>query len=222
MGEPSGNQPQVNREPESDRIRYICDDASRQNGVIPVLPIFQADVPEWTNAAGRAIPDGYLTDAGTNKWLGTRTWPIENQLIEEGTVPNPKTKCRCRPRGSTRCVKRHVDDAILRKRVELGKAFDDWEFDSKGRSEDYFWSWTSADFRKLVKIPTSETSTFLTAAMEAVPSISRRGEIVSYYFNVLVPQRLAEQTRSGLSEIDSDDDVQMQLKQESLMHQVDS
>ncbi|KAH9609737.1 hypothetical protein KSS87_012727 [Heliosperma pusillum] len=175
--------------------------------VIPLGPRFQADVPEWECPSNEASPTSH---PDTSKWLGTKIWPLkdENTLKEGDKIGKGRSdSCTCPARGSAQCIRKHVSEARKRLQFDLGPAYKSWKFDEMG--EDVGKSWTpkqKTKFDYLVKInPLSEDKSFLKSAERYFHSKTRK-DIVSYYLNVYVPNRIRMLTSSGCKVVDSDDD----------------
>ncbi|KAK9279601.1 hypothetical protein L1049_013280 [Liquidambar formosana] len=181
---------------------------------IPVLPLFQADVPDWTGP-----PDHGDSESDTSKWLGTRTWPIEGRSTETKRNEIGKGRrdsCSCTSPGSMDCIKLHTTEKRIQLQFDLGPAFWSWKFDEMG--EEVSKSWTPQGqkaFKLLVKRnPISQGKSFLKPALQCFPS-KRRESIVSYYFNVFLPRRISKQTRAGCTTVDTDDDEAGEVLEDS-------
>ncbi|KAJ6679704.1 AT-RICH INTERACTIVE DOMAIN-CONTAINING PROTEIN 1 [Salix purpurea] len=169
---------------------------------IPVGPVFQAEVPEWT---GR-------TSESDSKWLGTRVWPLETSInrfvIEREPIGKGRSDaCGCQVPKSIKCVRFHINERRLRVMREMGKAFDQWRFDKMG--EEVKLSWAVDEQKKFGAIvrsnPLSLDKCFWDEICRCFPS-KRREDLVSYYYNVFLLQRRANQNRSTPDSINSDDD----------------
>lgn len=170
---------------------------------IPVGPQFQADIPEW-------IEESY---EGDSKWLGTRIWPLDKRgkrrtLIDRGPIGKGRQDtCDCKSRGSYDCVKFHLSEKRRKLKIDLGSAYYQWKFDSMG--EEVSLSWSREEERKFQDIvksnPLSEEKSFWNEIFEFFRNKSRES-LVSYYFNVFLLHRRANQNRTNASNVDSDDD----------------
>lgn len=169
---------------------------------IPLGPDFQAEVPEWTGVVSES----------NSKWAGTRVWPlkkVDNRLVieQEPIGKGRKDACGCEVPKSVECVRFHNAERRLRVKRELGLAFKHWRFDKMG--EDVRLSWTEEEERKFEAIvrlnPPSLDKCFWNDIFKFFPT-KGRGDLVSYYFNVFLLQRRAQQNRSTPNNIDSDDD----------------
>ncbi|KAL9348296.1 hypothetical protein Peur_059662 [Populus x canadensis] len=169
---------------------------------IPVGPVFQAEVPEWTGMASES----------DSKWLGTRVWPLEtsinNFVIEREPIGKGRSdSCGCQVPKSIKCVRFHITERRVRVMRELGKAFNQWRFDKMG--EEVKLSWAVEDQKKFGAIvrsnPLSLDKCFWDEIFRCFPS-RRREDLVSYYYNVFLLQCRANQNRSTPDSINSDDD----------------
>ncbi|KNA11778.1 hypothetical protein SOVF_131960 [Spinacia oleracea] len=187
----------------ADWLQYIND--CLPGLVIPVGPRFQADVPEYNDQFANG-------DSDTSRWLGTKTWALED---DDSTTTDSGGKigkgrpdsCFCSSRGSPLCVKQHITEARARLQSYLGPAFKSWNFDEMGYDVGKTWSSKQKKkFDNLVRAnPLSEGKSFLQPAQLSFPSKTRK-DIVSYYLNVYVPKRISMITQSGCKVLDSDDD----------------
>uniref|UniRef100_A0A0V0IMK2 Putative AT-rich interactive domain-containing protein 1-like n=1 Tax=Solanum chacoense TaxID=4108 RepID=A0A0V0IMK2_SOLCH len=170
---------------------------------IPVGPQFQADIPE-------SIEEIYESDS---KWLGTGIWPLgkrgkKRALVDRGPIGKGRQGiCSCNTRGSYDCVKFHISEKRRKLKIDLGSAYSEWKFDSIG--EEVALSWSREEehkFQDIVKSnPLSEEKSFWNEVFKFFPNKSRES-LVSYYFNVFLLRRRANQNRTNAGNIDSDDD----------------
>nr|XP_004240098.1 AT-rich interactive domain-containing protein 1-like isoform X1 [Solanum lycopersicum] len=170
---------------------------------IPVGPQFQADIPE-------SIEEIYESDS---KWLGTGIWPLgkrgkKRTLVDRGPIGKGRQDiCSCNTRGSYDCVKCHISEKRRKLKIDLGSAYCEWKFDSMG--EEVALSWSREEehkFQDIVKSnPLSEEKSFWNEVFKFFPNKSRES-LVSYYFNVFLLRRRANQNRTNAGNIDSDDD----------------
>lgn len=180
-------------------------DSDECHNDVPVGPLFQADVPDWTGVShGSNV-------SGDSKWLGKRNWPLKlehelpmnRNLIGKGRPDS----CCCRFPGSMQCIKFHVVEKRFRLKLELGSSFYDWRFDCMG--EEVALSWTEEEerlFESIVKLnPPSLNGCFWGHIYRSFPSKSRQS-LVSYYFNVFLLRRRSFQNRVTPNNISSDDE----------------
>ncbi|XP_006345586.1 AT-rich interactive domain-containing protein 1-like [Solanum tuberosum] len=170
---------------------------------IPVGPQFQADIPE-------SIEEIYESDS---KWLGTGIWPLgkrgkKRTLVDRGPIGKGRQDiCSCNTRGSYDCVKFHISEKRRKLKIDLGSAYSEWKFDCIG--EEVALSWSREEehkFQDIVKSnPLSEEKSFWDEVFKFFPNKSRES-LVSYYFNVFLLRRRANQNRTNAGNIDSDDD----------------
>ncbi|CAK9164243.1 unnamed protein product [Ilex paraguariensis] len=182
-------------------LEFITEDSVKL--AIPVGPRFQADVPNWNGHVGDS-------ELETSRWLGTRIWPVRGSCPETNCNAIGRGRpdfCSCITPGSIECVRRHVIDKRSELEYDLGTVFWKWKFDMMGESVSKLWNLDEQKkFALLVKTnPISQGKTFLNPALECFLSHFRES-IVSYYFNVYIPRRIAVQTRSGFTEVDTDED----------------
>ncbi|KAL2536446.1 AT-rich interactive domain-containing protein 1 [Forsythia ovata] len=170
---------------------------------IPLGPLFQADLPEFTGK----------TNESDSTWLGTRIWPLEKcehkgVLIERDRIGKGRQdSCGCQFPGSVQCVKFHVAEKSARVKLELCSAFYGWKFDSIG--EEVALCWTKEEqnrFQDIVKSnPLSQDKCFWDELYKLF-SRKDREALVSYYYNVFLLRRRGYQNRTATSNIDSDDE----------------
>ncbi|KAI3447757.1 hypothetical protein Pfo_004422 [Paulownia fortunei] len=196
---------------QSIRLQNVIDN-HLQRKVIPVGPRFQVDIPEWSSLVNRSILiDTYNSDSENSKWLGTRIWPIEigNMKTTRRTIGKGRpNSCCCLSPGSVDCIRRHILEERLLLQCDLGPAFFSWKFDEMG--EQVLKSWTLKEqqtFESLVTMkPSCNGKNFLKHALKCF-SNKCWNDIISYYFNVYIPQRMSLQARSSsANQIDTDDD----------------
>lgn len=182
-----------------------------RRAVIPIGPKFQAELPEWMGPVNKGNLYGSDGDLETLKWLGTKIWPIEEV--------NPRSKmkkigrgrpdsCSCVSPGSEDCIKCHMLSARHNLQSELGPAFLSWRFNEMG--EVVSKTWTTKEQRMFESLAKnyllSDRTNFWECAFKRFPSKCKRN-ILNYYYNVFIPRRMSQQTRSSLKEVvDSDED----------------
>ncbi|KAF8412227.1 hypothetical protein HHK36_000187 [Tetracentron sinense] len=169
---------------------------------VPVGPLFQAEVPDWTG----------MTSESDSKWLGTRVWPLEkgerNLLIERDPMGKGRQdSCGCQFPGSIECVRFHIGEKRMRVKLELGLAFHRWGFNRMG--EEVSLPWTDEEeqrFKAIVRLnPPSLEKCYWDQVIKSFHAKSREN-LVSYYFNVFLLRRRSYQNRVTPNNIDSDDD----------------
>ncbi|GAA0187305.1 hypothetical protein LIER_34593 [Lithospermum erythrorhizon] len=177
--------------------------------VIPVGSRFQADVPEWNGAsldkAGHTAED---SDCKSSRWLGTQIWAAQNKMESTARVVGKgrPDSCICASPGSVECIRRHILEERLILQCGLGHVFFTWKFDEMGEQTVKSWAVKEQKtFEALVKDPKASGKNFLKHALVSLPRKSSKS-IVSYYFNVFVPRRIGQQTRSGHNQVDSDEE----------------
>ncbi|KAL9230674.1 hypothetical protein vseg_005994 [Gypsophila vaccaria] len=152
--------------------------------------------------------------------LGENTSSVNSSdVILNGTciIPNLESQpkagdgrvdCRCPDRGSTRCVRLHIAEARDKLRSVLGEdTFMELGFNHMG--EVVADKWTNQEeqlFHEVVySNPVSLGRNFWDALSAVFPTRTKM-EIVSYYFNVFMLRKRAEQNRCDPMNIDSDND----------------
>ncbi|XP_052193245.1 AT-rich interactive domain-containing protein 1 isoform X2 [Diospyros lotus] len=170
---------------------------------VPVGPLFQANVPEWSEEIYESDP----------RWLGLQVWPPKSKehnryVIERARIGRGRQdSCGCRHPGSVECVRFHISNKRMQVKIELGSAFHCWKFDMMG--EEVALSWKKEDeqrFKEIVRSnPPSMDKCFWDELVRSFPSKARE-DLVSYLFNVFILQRRAHQNRSPPCNIDSDEE----------------
>ncbi|KAJ6839735.1 uncharacterized protein M6B38_313575 [Iris pallida] len=183
----------------------------------------QADVPVWRPRNRNCIPGGsdshdastsfgeFLIDEdNTDKWTEFCVIPMpdSSSLASDGLVGHGKIDCCCLDEGSIRCVKKHVSEAREKLRTTLGhERFIELGFLNMG--EDVALRWTEEEeqvFHEIVlSNPASLGKNFWDVLPYAFPSHTSK-KFVSYYFNVFMLRKRAEQNRSDPMNVDSDND----------------
>ncbi|XP_022867071.1 uncharacterized protein LOC111386826 [Olea europaea var. sylvestris] len=175
-----------------------------ENKVVPVGPRFQADVPEWNG------PIRIKNSSENSRWLGSRVWPIEignakstGRKVGKGR-PN---SCRCVSPGSDDCIRNHILEKRLILQCDLGPAFFSWNFDEMGEQVSSPWTLKERKiFESLLKMkPLSSRNNFMKRALMRFPKKSSQ-EIVHYYFTVFIPQRMSQQRRLSMKQVDTDNE----------------
>nr|GEW02691.1 zinc finger protein ZAT9-like [Tanacetum cinerariifolium] len=166
---------------------------------VPIGTEYQAEIPEWR---------GY--DDDENKFLGSCVIPMpqDSSIDDSDTVGSGRTDCYCNIPESLECVQQHIKDTGETLKASIGEeVFAELGFGSMG--EVVAEKWTEEDeqlFHEVVNSnPVSLGKNFWNHLAAEFPSRTRQ-EIVSYYFNVFVLRRRAEQNRCDPMNADSDDD----------------
>ncbi|KAF8408184.1 hypothetical protein HHK36_007326 [Tetracentron sinense] len=195
---------------------------------VSVGPDHQADVFVWgqdsKNSFGYAdksvrhiaFPQSLVSDVMVNedneeKLMGTCViaMPDSEPSADNGDkVGDGKTDCSCLHGGSVGCVRLHVMEAREKLRRTLGQErFVELGFCDMG--EEVAWKWSEEEeqvFHEVVlSNPASMGRNFWDHLSVVFPSRAKK-DLVSYYFNVFMLRRRAEQNRSDPLNIDSDND----------------
>ncbi|OMO85893.1 putative ATP binding protein [Corchorus olitorius] len=193
-------------------------------------PEHQADIPEWrhqvmkssTDCLDSSDPQGdpksscggvvvHDDDDDQVKMMGTCVIPMPDSEATEKFLcegMGHKIDCECLDRGSIRCIRQHVTEAREKLRENLGsKVFEELGFCDMG--EEVAKRWTEEEeleFHKTVlSNPVSLGKNFWDHLRSVFPSRSKK-DLVSYYFNVFMLRKRAEQNQGNAVCIDSDDD----------------
>lgn len=171
---------------------------------VPIGPNHQAELPECRPFGGRTEDDG------SNKWIRNSVMPMPaTDLLSVMLKPvHCKAGCDCLDEDSINCVRKHVREAREKLKVSVGTdTFRELGFFDMG--EDVASRWTEEEehlFKEVVSSnPASLRRNFWDELPLAFPSKSSK-ELVSYYFNVFMLRKRAEQNRFDPMNIDSDDD----------------
>ncbi|GAB4845415.1 hypothetical protein Ancab_038822 [Ancistrocladus abbreviatus] len=169
---------------------------------VPIGPEHQADIPEW----GKDSPHHDGNDlSGICVIPAPELEPPPYNGKEVGAGGNG---CSCPDGGSVRCIREHVEEARDRLRETLGQAtFMELGFCDMG--EVVADRWTEEEehlFHEVVySNPASLGKNFWSALSAVFPSRTTM-EIISYYFNVFMLRKRAEQNRVDPLNVDSDND----------------
>lgn len=208
----------------SDEIYSSLLDCSPMRSV-SIGPEYQADVPEWGLQGSkdtRYIPYNQaelvqLSDSGNlvddsdeDKWIGTCVIPMPDSedcgsYCSRNCIGNA---CKCLDQGSIRCVRQHVMEAREKLRENFGpKIFEELGFGDMGEGSSEKWTGEEEqEFHDIVfNNPMSMAKNFWDKLPVAFPSRTKK-DIVSYYFNVFMLRKRAEQNRFDPVNIDSDND----------------
>ncbi|KAI5675046.1 hypothetical protein M9H77_05996 [Catharanthus roseus] len=200
---------QAGEEPEKSWIELVTE--TEPEYAIPVHPRFQAQLPDWT---------GKRQDPESEKWLGRRIWPPQEgeETSNTGSMQGRSEigkgrpeKCSCKSHGSVKCANTHVTEERNSLKIALGSAFEGWGFDKMG--EDVSKTWFPREEKKFEATVKKLLASGDKSSMEAATIRGKdRKSLVSYYFNVYLPRRMGKLTRSGVAQIDTDDEVINKMK----------
>ncbi|GAB2223861.1 hypothetical protein Drorol1_Dr00004605 [Drosera rotundifolia] len=173
---------------------------------VPIGPDHQAEIPDLLQ-----YRNGDREDDGDNHLAGTCIIPFSEADLSGNDGPrvgDGQDDCSCWDQGSFRCVRHHIVEARERLQSSLGSlAFSELGFHDMG--EVVANKWTEDDehvFQEVVSSnPVSLGKNFWNVLSFVFPSRTKK-EIVSYYFNVFMLRKRAEQNRAHPLHIDSDDD----------------
>lgn len=182
--------------------------------LVTVGPNYQADIPPWNpNGVKKRSSDfcstsEVVSDSENRELAGSSVIPMPYSGSFQDEVGTGRSECNCHDRGSIRCVRQHVVEAREKLRRILGaEEFKDLGFLDMG--EQVVEKWTKEEeqlFHEIVfSNPPSIGRNFWDILSSVFPSRTG-GEIVSYYFNVFMLRRRAEQNRFDPSNADSDND----------------
>ncbi|WOK98469.1 hypothetical protein Cni_G07181 [Canna indica] len=190
----------------------------------------QAYVPEWRSPSVKnhnwdyndcasvsinmirsaSCDDCIVDEDDSDKWNGTCIVPMPDPalLASDVNVLNHKVDCSCLDEGSIRCVRQHLMEERENLKQNLGNdRFIQLGFDHMG--EDVSEKWTSEEeqfFNDVVKLnPASLGKDFWKELALIFPDRCSK-DLVSYYFNVFMLRKRAEQNRLDPLHADSDDD----------------
>lgn len=184
--------------------------------LVPIGADHQADVPAWglqistsqldTSSSSSSV----VVDKSEERLMGTCIIPMPNLELStyDSDVGRERTDCSCEDKGSVRCVRQHIVEA----REELAKTIGEDRFTDLGlcdMGEKVAEKWNAKDeqlFHDVVfSNPASLGNNFWNTFPIAFPSRTKK-EIVSYYFNVFMLRKRAEQNRNEHLNVDSDND----------------
>ncbi|XP_024028160.1 uncharacterized protein LOC21398362 [Morus notabilis] len=186
---------------------------------IPIGPNHQADVPSWDQQCARNISSLSCPSEEVSKseveeekrLMGTCILPLpdlDSPAYPDLKVGKGRTDCDCEEKGSFGCVGKH----IVKAREELLKTFGAEKFMELGfgdMGEQVAQSWSVEEEQTFHQIvfchPASLGWNFWDKLSAAFLSRTKK-EIVSYYFNVFMLRKRAEQNRHNPTNIDSDND----------------
>ncbi|KAL6994156.1 hypothetical protein U1Q18_012263 [Sarracenia purpurea var. burkii] len=179
--------------------------------LVSIGPDHQADLPEWDPKCF-SISSGFLEgDDNRAELVGTCVLPMANMESSSygcSLDGGKKNYCNCLDMGSIRCVKQHVMEAREELRENLGeKVFEDLGFCDMG--EEVAKKWSEEEERTFHEVVLSNAASqgknFWYNLSAVFPSRTKK-DLVSYYFNVFMLRKRAEQNRLDPMNIDSDND----------------
>ncbi|KAF6171700.1 hypothetical protein GIB67_007221 [Kingdonia uniflora] len=178
--------------------------------LVSLGPDHQADVPLWGTGIGN--PTQMVDDEMEKKLMGICILPmpdVEAYIFNDNKVGNSRTECSCVDEGSIRCVRQHILEARKKLKETLGEeSFMELGFCDMG--EEVVRKWTGEEEQVFHEVilshPASSGRNFWQQLSVALPSRTKYN-FVSYYFNVFMLRRRAEQNRSISMSIDSDNDM---------------
>ncbi|GFY82944.1 ELM2 domain-containing protein [Actinidia rufa] len=196
--------------------------------LVPIGADHQADVPEWA-PKGFNKYTGFVEKSDTHIVLtqSSLSCVVHDdddwmRLVGTCVIPTPdmesaaqgcadggtRNYCNCLDRGSIRCVKQHIMEAREELREKLGqKIFEELGFCDMG--EEVAKKWTEeaeqAFHEVVLSNGASQGENFWDHLSAVFPSRTKR-DLVSYYFNVFMLRKRAEQNRFDPLNIDSDND----------------
>ncbi|XP_027126819.1 AT-rich interactive domain-containing protein 1-like isoform X1 [Coffea eugenioides] len=198
--------------------------------LVPIGSGFQAEIPEWcgcddeklSSSSGDAFEvfnrssQSLMSDIGNHldherQFSGSCLVPMPRSDMSEDTgekLGDGRIDCSCDDVGSVRCVRQHITEAREKLRKTLGQeAFVKLGFLEMGEVVAEKWSEEEEEiFAEVVfSHPASLGRNFWNHSAIEFPSRTKK-EIVSYYFNVFMLRRRAEQNRIDVLSIDSDND----------------
>lgn len=188
---------------------------------VPIGPNYQAELPECASGKKSTVDDyadvsssSHLCDGSEvesdDKWIRNCVVPMPGS-VELSSVLNPvccKEDCSCIDIGSIECVRKHVKEGRGRLMSALGpNTFKELGFFDIG--EEVALRWTEEEehlFQDVVSLnPASLGRNFWDELLLAFPFKTSK-ELVSYYFNVFMLRKRAEQNRFDPMNVDSDND----------------
>ncbi|KAB5516452.1 hypothetical protein DKX38_027100 [Salix brachista] len=204
---------------------------------VSVGPEHQAYVPEWdyqgsstslnqldefnlqvvrahSSSPGVTIDGGYEENL-----MGTCILPMPDlEASANYCYEATNHDCACPDTGSIRCIKQHVSEARLKLRENLGEEiFKGLGFCDMG--EVIANKWTDEEEQAFHEVvlsnPVSLGKNFWDHLPSTFPSRTKK-ELVSYYFNVFMLQKRADQNRFDPLNIDSDDDEWQRIEGEAV------
>lgn len=195
---------------------------------VPIGPEHQADIPEFGVKANTADADVLecvdQTSDGScigreEELAGICVIPMpesEPPVYNGSKVGDGRTDCGCLDWGSGRCVRQHIAEAREKLQKSIGEeAFEELGFYDMGEVVAEKWNEEEQQvFHEVIySNPVSLGKNFWNVLSSVFASRTMK-EIVSYYFNVFMLRKRADQNRYDPLNIDSDDD-EWQLKNDN-------
>nr|CAB3500469.1 unnamed protein product [Digitaria exilis] len=194
---------------------------------VQIGPEHQADIPEWRPRVSECLPgsSGFCADLDgssvstsepilrgydreSDKWVKDCVLPVSSRLAPIDWVGNKRIDCDCSDESSVRCARQHIAEARETLKMSLGQD----KFRELGlceMGEDIAQRWTDEEEMQFQRVvysnPVSLGKSFWDHLSLAFPSKTIK-DLVSYYFNVFMLRKRAQQNRSDLLRVDSDDD----------------
>ncbi|KAL9242676.1 hypothetical protein vseg_016655 [Gypsophila vaccaria] len=173
---------------------------------VPIGSEHQAEIPSWGENSSEENSDV----CGVNKDGICILQNLDIQPLAHcgSKVGAGRIDCQCQDQGSIRCVQLHISEARDKLRRVLGQdTFLELGFNDMG--EVVADKWANEEEQLFLKVvysnPVSSGKNFWNALSATFPSRTKM-EIVSYYFNVFMLRKRAEQNRCDGMTIDSDND----------------
>ncbi|CAN8275582.1 unnamed protein product [Cochlearia groenlandica] len=188
----------------------VTSGSNKARPFIPTGPGFQAEIPIWIAPTKKGKFYGSPGDSNTLRWLGTGVWPtfsLKKKAQHKGVGEGRHDSCSCPSPGSSSCIKQHKKETRENLEKELGCEFYTMEFDRMGEVVSN--SWTTKEkqrFNSLAKKnPLKSCERLWEIASTAFPRKSEKN-LISYYHNVFLVNRMRMLANSCGGHIDSDDD----------------
>uniref|UniRef100_A0A1D1XL60 AT-rich interactive domain-containing protein 2 n=3 Tax=Anthurium amnicola TaxID=1678845 RepID=A0A1D1XL60_9ARAE len=179
---------------------------------VAVGPDHQADIPALSEEFDPSVHLHHVNDEDDNeKFLGACIVPMPDRpsvAPENAEVTVRRCHCICPDHGSIECVRQHVMEA-REKLMETCGQINFIELGLCDMGEFVAQKWTEEEERRFIEVisvnPTSLCKNFWDYLPQYFPSKSIK-DLVSYYFNVYMLRKRAEQNRLDPLNIDSDND----------------
>ncbi|KAK9278254.1 hypothetical protein L1049_027818 [Liquidambar formosana] len=196
---------------------------------VPIGPDHQADIPAWDQQGTKntlnysdkseavvfypqaSDLDIIVANDDEKRLVGTCVLPMPDLEPPAGNsdkIGNGRTDCSCQDRGSFRCVRQHIMEARERLKRTLGhEIFVELGFCDMGEEVAEKWSEEEEQlFHEVVLSNPARLGKNFWDHLSMVFPFRMKKDIVSYYFNVFMLRRRAEQNRCVPMNIDSDND----------------